>query len=67
MLKFVPTSEEIELLSKHAADQEQMGKADLFFLAMSEIPHYKERLSALLFVKRFTERLEDTKDKVEGV
>ena len=67
LLKFVPTPEETQLLSEHEAEIEQMAKADRFLFEMSVIPHYEERLKSLFYKKKFSERMNDAKAKVEAV
>lgn len=67
LLKYVPTPEEISLLKEHEREADNMAKADRFFLEMSKIDHYEQRLKCLFFKKRFQERLGDVKPKVEAV
>ena len=66
LLKFIPTPEEVALLSEHGHEIEEMAKADRFLFEMSRIDHYEERLKALYFKKKFSERMNDAKPKVEG-
>ena len=54
------------LLSEHGHEIEEMAKADRFLFEMSRIDHYEERLKALYFKKKFSERMNDAKPKVEG-
>ncbi|KAK7103370.1 disheveled-associated activator of morphogenesis 1-like [Littorina saxatilis] len=67
LLKFVPTTEESSLLSEYASEIENMARADRFLFEMSKITHYEERLKALYFKKKFQERRQDCKQKIEGV
>ena len=66
LLKFVPTTEEVQLLGEHAHEIDEMAKADRFLFEMSRIDHYEERLRALYFKKKFNERMNDAQPKVEG-
>ncbi|XP_076441930.1 disheveled-associated activator of morphogenesis 1-like isoform X2 [Babylonia areolata] len=67
LLKFVPTPEESSMLSEYAAEIENMARADRFLFEMSKITHYEERLKALYFKKKFQERRQDCKQKIEAV
>ncbi|XP_059163759.1 disheveled-associated activator of morphogenesis 2-like [Physella acuta] len=67
LLKFVPTAEEIQLLSEYAHEIENMARADRFLFEMSKILHYEERLKALYFKKKFQERKVDCKQKIDAV
>ncbi|KAK2146064.1 hypothetical protein LSH36_635g01003 [Paralvinella palmiformis] len=67
LLKYVPTKEEIQLLSSHEHEIDQMAAADRFLYEMSKIDHYEERLKCLYFKKKFNERMGDVKPKVEAV
>ncbi|KAG2467909.1 DAAM2 protein, partial [Polypterus senegalus] len=66
LLKFVPEKSDIDLLEEHKHEIERMARADRFLYEMSRIDHYQQRLQALFFKKKFTERLAETKPKVEG-
>uniref|UniRef100_UPI00358E1AC9 disheveled-associated activator of morphogenesis 2-like isoform X1 n=2 Tax=Myxine glutinosa TaxID=7769 RepID=UPI00358E1AC9 len=67
MLKFVPEKSDIDLLEEHTHEFERMARADCFLYEMSRIPHYQQRLQALYFKKKFTERVLESKPKVEAV
>ncbi|CAL1531259.1 unnamed protein product [Lymnaea stagnalis] len=67
LLKFVPTAEEVQLLSEYAHEIENMARADRFLFEMSKILHYEERLKALYFKKKFQERKVDCKQKIDAV
>ena len=42
-----------------------MARADRFLFEMSRIEHYEQRLRALYFKKKFSERMSDAKPKAE--
>ncbi|MBN3294161.1 DAAM2 protein, partial [Polypterus senegalus] len=67
LLKFVPEKSDIDLLEEHKHEIERMARADRFLYEMSRIDHYQQRLQALFFKKKFTERLAETKPKVEAI
>ncbi|KAK6182752.1 hypothetical protein SNE40_010364 [Patella caerulea] len=67
LLKFVPTVEEIQLLSEHSHERENMARADRFLLDMSKILHYEQRLKAIYFKKKFQDRRIDCKNKIDAV
>ncbi|XP_023932602.1 disheveled-associated activator of morphogenesis 2-like [Lingula anatina] len=67
LLKFCPTPEETQMLGEHEHHLEEMARADRFLYEMSKIPHYEQRLKALHYKKKFTERMVDARPKVEAV
>nr|XP_032819533.1 disheveled-associated activator of morphogenesis 1-like [Petromyzon marinus] len=67
LLKFVPEKSDVDLLEEHKNETERMARADRFLFDMSRIPHYQQRLQALYFKKKFAERVEECKPKVEAV
>lgn len=67
LLKYVPTSAEIELLESHALERENFARADSFLLEVNRIPRYSQRLRTLYFKKTLDERLEDIRPKIQEV
>merc|ERR1712136_449141 len=59
LIKFIPTKEEIDLLTEHKNDIKRMARADRFLYEMSQIFHYEQRLQGLFYKKKFHERLAD--------
>ena len=59
ILKFTPTSEEISLLQEHKAQYAQMARADQYFFDLGQLGHYNERLTCLVFKKRFMEKVKE--------
>ncbi|RMX61131.1 hypothetical protein pdam_00016690 [Pocillopora damicornis] len=67
LLKYVPTSDEKNLLNAHNKEIEQFARADRFLYDMSRIVHYEQRLKSLFYKKRFPERMGEVKPKVQAV
>lgn len=67
LLKFVPSAEEVQLLSEYSHEIDNMARADRFLFEMSKIVHYEERLKAMYFKKKFQERKVDCKQKIDAV
>lgn len=67
LLKYVPTSDEKNLLNAHNKDIEQFARADRFLYDMSRIVHYEQRLKSLFYKKRFPERMGEVKPRVQAV
>ncbi|XP_062616662.1 disheveled-associated activator of morphogenesis 1-like [Saccostrea cucullata] len=67
LLKFVPTSEETQMLLEYSKEIEHMARADRFLYEASRINHYEGRLSALFFKKKFPEKMSDIRPKVEAI
>lgn len=67
LLKYVPTSDEKNLLNTHNKSIEQFARADRFLYDMSRIVHYEQRLKSLFTKKRFPERMGEVKPRVQAV
>jgi len=67
LLKYVPTSDEKNLLNAHNKEIEQFARADRFLYDMSRIVHYEQRLKSLFYKKRFPERMGEVKPRVQAV
>lgn len=67
LLKYVPTSDEKNLLNAHNKNVEQFARADRFIYDMSRIVHYEQRLKSLFTKKRFPERMGEVKPRVQAV
>ncbi|KAI8837101.1 formin homology 2 domain-containing protein [Chytridium lagenaria] len=71
-IAFIPTEEEVGVIRDFIeegggapADRlKELGKAEQFFYEMSKIPRYQNRLNAIYFKFRFSERLEELKPNI---
>jgi len=59
LLKFCPTEEEYALVKMYEATDEKFDLAEQFFLDISKIDHYEDRLKALQFKCCFQEYVDD--------
>ncbi|KAJ3316974.1 hypothetical protein HDU76_001433 [Blyttiomyces sp. JEL0837] len=76
-LQFVPTEEEISLIKdyvEHDASPammaeriKELAKAEQFFLEMSKVPRYLQKLTAIYFKVKFDERFGDLKPDIIAV
>ena len=66
LIKFIPQSDEVELLTSHKDELEKFARADMFLYEMSCIPHYGQRLETLFFKKKLTERVGEVQPKLQG-
>jgi len=64
LLKFVPTESEEALLNENCLEFMNMAEPDRFLYEMSKIFHYKQKLEALYFKKKYTERVKELTTKV---
>ena len=55
----IPTEEEIEVVQTYHGDKEDLGMAERFVLAMSEIPRLHQRLHAIMYRRKFKEELDE--------
>lgn len=67
LLKYVPTSEETELLSGHHEEYSKFAKADRFLYEMSQIHRYNGRIVCLFYKKKFNERMGEVMPTLEAV
>ena len=67
LLKYVPTTEEIELLKGHEAEYSKFAKADRFLYEMSQVHRYKGRIVCLFYKKKFNERMGEVMPTIEAV
>jgi len=67
MLKFVPSPDEQHLLDGHSEQLDMFAKADRFLYEMSRIPHYEQRLKALVFKKSFNDRMAELRPQIQAV
>ncbi|XP_074640649.1 disheveled-associated activator of morphogenesis 1-like [Tubulanus polymorphus] len=67
LLKFIPTPEESQMLNEHEHEIDEMARADRFLYDMAKIVHYEQRLKALYYKKKFSERMGDVKPRVQAV
>lgn len=66
-LDYIPTPQEIQLLGPYSGKSDKLAKADCFFLEMSKIDHYEERLLGLNLKFNAEERLRDIEVDVKTV
>eukprot|EP00795_Rhopilema_esculentum_P003286 gene3286-1616_t len=67
MLKFVPSPDEQNLLNGHGDQLDLFARSDRFLYEMSRIPHYEQRLKALLYKKSFTDRMAELRPQIQAV
>ncbi|KAL4238139.1 Dishevelled associated activator of morphogenesis 2 [Mactra antiquata] len=67
LLKYVPTSEEMQLLTELDGERENLARADRFLYEMGMIKHYEQRVRALYFKKKYQDRMSDVKPRIEAV
>ncbi|XP_060571050.1 disheveled-associated activator of morphogenesis 1-like [Ruditapes philippinarum] len=67
LLKYVPTSEEMQLLTELGGETENLARADRFLFEMGKISHYEQRVRALYFKKKYQDRMSDVKPRIEAV
>lgn len=67
MLKFVPSSDEQNLFDGHSDQLDMFARADRFLYEMSRIPHYEQRLKALVYKKSFNDRLLELRPQLQAV
>ncbi|XP_052768574.1 disheveled-associated activator of morphogenesis 1-like isoform X2 [Mya arenaria] len=67
LLKYVPTPEEMQLLSELGSETENLARADKFLFEMGKMTHYEQRVKALYFKKKYQDRMSDIKPRIEAV
>lgn len=64
LLKFVPTQEEEALLNESSSELMNMAEPDRFLFDMSKVFHYNQKLEALYFMKKYSERRKELAAKL---
>lgn len=67
LLRFVPTTEEENLLKENKSEFINLAEPDKFLFDMSTIFHYKEKLEILYFIKKYNESFKELKSKMMNV
>ena len=67
ILKFTPTPEEITLLEEHKHKYSQMARADRYFFDLGQLGRYNERLSCLVFKKKFFHRIGEANPNLDCI
>ncbi|XP_052275051.1 disheveled-associated activator of morphogenesis 1-like isoform X2 [Dreissena polymorpha] len=67
LLKFVPTSEEMQTMGELGGEVENLARADKFLYEMGMVSHYEQRVQALYFKKKYPDRMADVKPRIEAV
>ncbi|XP_053375158.1 disheveled-associated activator of morphogenesis 1-like [Mercenaria mercenaria] len=67
LLKYVPTSEEMQLLTELGGETENLARADRYLFEMGKITHFEQRVRALYFKKKYQDRMSDVKPRIEAV
>jgi hypothetical protein len=67
--ELLPTTEEVESVRKYTGDITLLGKAEQFFLAISKVPHAKNKVLACIYAANFndvTKSIESAMDAVRN-
>lgn len=67
MLNFVPLPEEVAAMERLQEQIHMFAPADRFMWDMSRIPHYEQRLSSMVFRRKFAERVASALLSIEAV
>eukprot|EP00048_Salpingoeca_helianthica_P016237 m.231210 g.231210 ORF g.231210 m.231210 type:complete len:1066 (+) comp18280_c0_seq1:77-3274(+) len=67
MLNFVPLPEEVAAMERLQEQIHMFAPADRFMWDMSRIPHYEQRLSSMVFRRKFPERVAAVLASIESV
>jgi hypothetical protein len=67
ILSFLPTSDEADKLRAYAGDVERLGVAERHFLALMDIPRFRQRVACLMFKLKFGEVMSDVENDAEAL
>ena len=62
MIRFLPTSDELELIRAYEGDVERLGKAERYFRKLGAVNGFESKLRALAFKQGFTETVSAVRD-----
>ncbi|XP_024012614.1 formin-like protein 13 [Eutrema salsugineum] len=67
LIKFCPTTEEIEKLTGYNGDKDMLGKCELFFLEMMKVPRVEKKLRVLSFKIQFCSQISELRNSLSVV
>ncbi|MDB4339414.1 hypothetical protein N9995_00260 [bacterium] len=67
LISFVPFDEEMEVLKAYAGDIARLGLAERFFLEISGVPRYKERLQVHQLIMTYDDRCMELAEKLSSL
>ncbi|KAF1806202.1 hypothetical protein FB192DRAFT_1003493 [Mucor lusitanicus] len=57
--QYIPTKEEIEIVKEYQGDVDMLGNAERYFRSIMYIPRLADRVSCMIFRRRFKDELEE--------
>ena len=65
MQSLLPTADELKIMKRHKDGIEGLGRAELFFFAVSKIPRFGQKLDAFLFSLQFADFVQEFQQSIE--
>eukprot|EP01117_Protostelium_nocturnum_P015560 TRINITY_DN6052_c0_g2_i1.p1 TRINITY_DN6052_c0_g2~~TRINITY_DN6052_c0_g2_i1.p1 ORF type:complete len:553 (-),score=240.06 TRINITY_DN6052_c0_g2_i1:14-1672(-) len=65
LLKYLPTTDEIETVRSYTGDISRLGKAEKFYLDISDVPRMEDKLKGLEFKMKFGGNVQKVKEDLE--
>lgn len=59
MKNLLPTADELETMKNYHGGVESLGRAELFFLAVSRIPRFAQKLDTFIFISQFSDQVRE--------
>jgi len=64
LLKYAPTSEEVDAVTSYSGDLNMLGTAEKFFLEIKNVQRLEDKLRALFFKREFDSRIASTGEEL---
>jgi len=59
MKNLLPTTEELETMKMFHGGVENLGRAELFFLSVSRVPRFNQKLDTFIFISQFSDQVRE--------
>lgn len=65
--QYIPTKEEIEIVKEYQGDVDMLGNAERYFRSIMYIPRLADRVSCMIFRRRFKDELEEILPELDTI
>jgi hypothetical protein len=59
MRNLLPTTDELDAIKRYRGGADNLGRAELFFLAVSRVPRFSQKLETFIFISQFSDQITD--------
>lgn len=63
--KIIPSEEEKQMIEMYSGDEEELGKPEIFFKELMQVPEYSHRIKAIIFSSHKEEAFFELESKLD--